>query len=418
MKILQYLTGLLIHMGVATMCAIDINATIADAYQHLIDNQYDQALALYEQAYHVEPTNGQLLCNLGFIFKKKNMMREAIDMYEKARPYISSKAKIERALSGAYLALGDFERGWLAYEYRWQEPPYYNQDLKRHLKNGGSLQNKILLIKTEYGLGDTLQFIRYARELKNKGAYIIVESQKPLMPLLNLCPYIDKIIPEGQPEGSHFTILLMSLPLIFETKIESIPHGTPYLFANQKLVKKWKDNVSQNKKIRIGICWQADIHKNAHDEIVKLDSMAKSIPLNCLAQLSELPNVTLYSLQKINGLEQLKTLPAHYKVHHFEHMDQEHGPFMDTAAIIMNMDLVITIDTSIAHLAGGLGKPVWLLLPYAADWRWMLNRDDSPWYPNMRLFRQQHPGMWQNTIDEIKPLLLNKTVLNAHKGAL
>jgi len=428
----HYILGFILGLLSKNLIALDASKTLISAHQHLINYEYDQALSLYEKLAIENPNNCEILCNLGFMLKKQHKMIQAIQIYEKARPYAQSTSKIERALSGAYLALGDFERGWPAYEYRWAHPPSYNQDLKKYLEQGGSLHNKIVLIKTEYGLGDTLQFIRYAKILKEKGAYIIVESQKPLMKLLSLCPYIDKIIPSGQPEGSHFTVLLMSLPLVFGTNLKTIPAQIPYLWADQKLTDQWKSFLSTDKKFKIGICWQADVHKNAQEDTVKLDSIAKSIPLNYLAQLSQpvrhspsdddgLPNITLYSLQKVNGVEQLQTLRSDYKIHHFDNLDEEHGdspmksddtskdypktktgPFMDTAAIIMNLDLIITIDTSIAHLAGGLGKPVWLLLPYAADWRWLLNRDDSPWYPTMTLFRQQQPGNWQIVMDEVK----------------
>jgi len=305
------------------------------------------------------------------------------------------------------LALGNFAQGWPAYEYRWVNPPSYNQQLKHYLARNDTLAGKTVLLKTEYGLGDTLQFIRYAQKLKNKGATIIVESQKPLVQLLSLCPYIDTVIPAGGPlPNCNFTALLMSLPLIFDTTLETVPAHTPYLYADQQLTTYWQQQLSQDNKLKIGICWQADPHKNSNDTVAQKDAKKKSIPLNLLAQLSTLENVSLYSLQKINGLEQLAQLPDIYTVHDFgSTIDEQHGPFMDIVAIIKNLDLVITIDTAIAHLAGGLGVPVWVVLPHTADWRWLLQRNNSPWYPTMQLFRQQSPDNWQDVITTIRALL-------------
>jgi ADP-heptose:LPS heptosyltransferase len=195
----------------------------------------------------------------------------------------------------------------------------------------------------------------------------------------------------------------MSLPLVFDTDELTIPHNTPYLYANNQLVEYWRKKLASDHTFKIGICWQADTHDNAREKAVKTDAQKKSIPLALLAQLATIPNVTLYSLQKINGLDQLNHTDA---VQVFDNLDEDNGPFMDTAAIMINLDLIITIDTSIAHLAGGLGVPVWVLLFHHADWRWMLDRTDSPWYPTMKLFRQKQPDKWQSIIN-----VLQKTII-------
>ena len=356
--------------------------------------RYNQAIAQLQQ----DPQNPQTLLSLGFILKKLNRYDQAIAIYEHARPFIAQRSSLERALSGAYLALGDFERGWPAYEYRWTRPPAYNKELQDYLLNGGSLRNKIVLLKTEYGLGDTLQFIRYAQLLKNNGAKVIIECQKQLIPLLSLCPYIDELHPQGSVVGAHFFALLMSMPLIMNTTLETIPAQTPYLFADPKLITFWKQRKANNKKLHIGICWQADTHKQSDNQTVVLDAQAKSIALKEFYTIAQLEYVQLYSLQKVNGLEQLESLE---NIIHFDDLDTVHGPFMDTAALMKNLDLVITIDTSIAHLAGGLGVPCWLVLSSAADWRWFTHSDTSPWYPSMRLFRQKKFGEWKSVMEKI-----------------
>lgn len=366
----------------------------AMALEHIQNQRYEAAHALYAKAYETEITNEELLLSLGFTLKKMNRYQEAIAIYEHARPFISRVSRIERALSGAYLALGDYERGLPAYEYRWVNPPNYNLELQRYLAQGASLKNKIVLLKTEYGLGDTLQFIRYARELKEKGARVIVESPNSLIPLLSLCPYIDEIHPNGSVIPAHFIALLMSMPWILGTTVATIPAKSPYLFADPSLTTDWKKRLNPA-TMNIGICWQADMHAQSDNQTVVLDAKEKSIPLATVIRLADLPGIKLYSLQKA---AHVIPIPAAYPLEQYADLDTNHGAFMDTAALMSNLDLVITIDTSIAHLAGGLGVPCWVLLCHGADWRWMIKRNDSPFYPTMRLFRQTQAGDWDSVI--------------------
>jgi hypothetical protein len=361
-------------------------------------NTYTTAYQIAREEAMGEPHNSNKLLSLAFYLKKLHRYREAIALYEHARPLGCSHASIERGLSAAYLALGDFEHGWASYEYRWTNPPDYNHELKDYLARGGSLQNKIVVLKTEYGLGDTLQFIRYAKHIKDLGARVVLESQKSLIPILSLCPYINEIHAQGTIIPGHFFSLLMSLPLILETKTTSIPAQIPYLYADKELIYFWKQRVN-TKTFNIGICWQADPHTNTNNMTVVQDAQEKSIPLKHLVRIASIKGVQLYSLQKINGLEQLSDCAQ--QIIHIEDLDTAHGPFMDTAALMYNLDLVITVDTAIAHLAGGLGVPCWLLLNASPDWRWMLTENTSPWYPTMKLFRQQQLGEWTSVIDHI-----------------
>jgi len=379
------------------------------AYNYTMNERYDEALELYLKLQQQYPNNPELLHSIGFVLKKQNKMHQAIEVYNQARALAPNTTKLLRALSHAHLALGEFSHGWPAYEYRWINPPHYNQEFKNYIQNNSTLAGKKIVLKTEYGLGDTLQFIRYAYVLKEMGAHVIVESQKPLVPLLNLCPYINQVIPAGASLPPYnLQALLMSMPLICNTTLATIPTRTPYLYADQKLVAYWHEKLKHDTKFKIGICWQAELHKNSTLTIVHKDAQAKSIPLELLASLSTLPNVQLYSLQKIHGTQQLDTLNKleefeEFHVYQFDDtFDETNGRFMDTAAVIKNLDLVITIDTSIAHLAGGLGVPTWVMLAYSADWRWLLHRKDSPWYPTMQLFRQPTYGDWHAVIQEIR----------------
>ncbi len=387
------------------------------AYCYLATDEYKKAQIIYEKLAHILPNNPDILCNLGLVLKRQNKMHEAITIYKKALDTIKKANKknydkkmmrisIKTGISGAYLALGNFAHGWSAYEYRWVNPPYYIHCFKQYRKrSNNNFKNKRILIKTEYGLGDTLQFIRYLPFLKKKGAYIMVESQPELATLLKQCWYIDEIIPPKMEKRYDLCTLLMSMPFIMDTTAKTIPTPIPYLFADEKLINYWHKKIADDHNFKVGLCWQAQKHAENENLLIRKSAEQKSIPLHKLAPLAEAPNISFYSLQKIHGTDQLHNLPNNFAIHHFDNMDTKNGRFMDTAALIKNLDLVITIDTSIAHLAGGLGVPVWLLLPHHADWRWFLDRNDSPWYPSMRLFRQPQPGNWHAVIQNVKTAL-------------
>jgi hypothetical protein len=316
-----------------------------------------------------------------------------------------SNGKTHLAISQAYLALGNYNEGWYHYEWRWLIPQAFNKKFKDFMMSNQSLAEKKIFLIGEHGLGDTIQFIRYAQHLKKQGATIIVAAQKPLMQLLSLCPYIDQVIPQGlEPLNSDEQAMLMSLPWILGEKLTNIPATIPYLRADPTLIQLWATKIAYDKNLKIGICWQADVHKDSNNSTVQLDAQKKSIPLAYLATLAKIPKISLYSLQKVNGLEQLNATPDAQHIKIFtDDFDESQGRFMDTAALICNLDLIITIDTSIAHLAGALGKPVLLLLPYNADWRWLTNDVcDTPWYPTMQLFRQSAPNNWTGVINQVE----------------
>ena len=210
-----------------------------------------------------------------------------------------------------------------------------------------------------------------------------------LVKLFSLCPYIDSVIKQGDRLPKADTrIPLLSTPLVFKTTVKTIPADIPYLYADQALVREWQQKMAPNTQFRVGICWRATLQKN--------------IPLAPFVEhLTRIPHTHFYSLVK-NGTQDLQTTPQAQCIVDFgPNFDSDHGSFMDTAAIMKNLNLVITTDTSLAHLAGGLGIPVWVMLPYDCDWRWFFDRDDSPWYPTMRLFRQPKMGDWQTVFTAI-----------------
>ncbi len=343
-------------------------------------NHTVEALKIYIKAIEIQPRLDSALYNYGYTLKKLGRIPQAIEAYQRVLERKPDYALAHFGISSAYLTIGDFARGWDEYEWRWQA---YNESPKkfdRPVWDGSDIEGKTILMYAEQGLGDTLQFVRYAKMVKERGATIIFQTQAPLTSLLALCPYIDHVVPRGhQLPSFDYQVPLMSLPRIFKTRLETIPAQVPYLYAAPQLIDHWSARLAEDtSKLKIGICWQGNAQYNTPS--LRRAVAAKSIPLEMLAWLSRIEEVSIYNLQQVDGLDQLKALDPSFKIHVFEDdFDKSNGRFMDTAAVIKNLDLVISVDTAIGHLAGGLGVPVWLLLPFPTDWRWLQNRKDSPW---------------------------------------
>jgi hypothetical protein len=257
------------------------------------------------------------------------------------------------------------------------------------------LARRTLLLHAEQGLGDTLQFVRYAKLAEQQNGDIVVEVQPALMPLLTASGFRG-LIPRGSPlPRFDVQAALMSMPRICGTTLETVPANVPYLAADSRLVENWRERLRSLPGLKVGIAWQGSPG-------YRFDRF-RSIPLVQFAPLAEVAGVQLISLQKNAGAEQIAALEGRFTVADFaSKLDAQSGAFMDTAAVMCNLDLVITSDTAAAHLAGGLGVNVWLALWSAADWRWMNDRSDSPWYPTMRLFRQSRQGDWPGVFAQMK----------------
>ncbi|MDZ4151643.1 hypothetical protein, partial [Methylicorpusculum sp.] len=326
-----------------------------------------------------------------------NKHEQALMYYKKALSLNPSHEETRLGFSKALLACGDFNLGWWEFEYRMDYSQEFHQYLKYPNLDLKNLKGKKILLLAEWGLGDTLHFIRYAKKLKDLGATVYLQTFGPLIKLLSACPYLDSVTKQGDPlPKADIRIPLLSLPLVFKTTLETIPAEIPYIYAQPDLVEEWHKKICVDNTFKIGICW--------HAKPIFLEEhlyTRRSVPLSIFSPLTTLSGTSFYSLQKTFGTEELNTTTTH--IHNFgTELDEAHGPFMDTAAIIKNLDLVISADTSIVHLAGSLGKPVWVLLPYSAEWRWLHERADSPWYPGtMRLFRQPKPGDWESVINDI-----------------
>jgi hypothetical protein len=298
-----------------------------------------------------------------------------------------------------WLLTGDFERGWAEYQWRWKAEQCQWRDFSQPLWDGRPLEGRTILLHAEQGLGDTIQFVRYAALVKQRGGGVVVECPTPLLSLLASCERIDRLMGRGD-ELPAFDLQapLLSLPGIFHTSLDTIPADGPYLFADPGLVGRWRQELGGIAGFKIGIAWQGN-PKNPDDR-------NRSIPLSDFEPLAGCSAVRLLSLQKEAGTEQLQKVAGRFPVIDLgSRLDEAAGAFMDTAAVMMNLDLVVTSDTAIAHLAGALGVPVWVAISFVPDWRWLLDRSDSPWYPTMRLFRQTRLGDWAGVFEEIKAAL-------------
>ena len=311
-----------------------------------------------------------------------------------ARPIVSSRQDLPK-LAWAYalllLHVGDYAAGWEAYESRWgveyQSPSRPNP----LVLNLDAIAGKRILVDAEQGHGDIIQFARYAPLLADRGAIVTLSAYDGLKPLLSGLRGIKRVVGEDENEPAHdIATPIGSLPLAFRTTIETVPAEVPYLHAEPHRVAQWREKLGDKTAPRVGLTW--------HTTTVT----PRRTRLNDLRAILACPNISFHALQKVIPSEELGILPAlGLRDHRADLTD-----FAETAALIDNLDLVITIDTAVAHLAGAMGKPVWLMLQHVADWRWLRYRADSPWYPTARLFRQAAPGDWHGLSVEVATALM------------
>jgi tetratricopeptide (TPR) repeat protein len=354
------------------------------------------AIKHFEIALKLRPDFPHAHNNLGIALMSTGKQDEAMSHFAQAIDWQPSlpEAHYDRAI--LWLLRGDFENGWPEYEWRWRQPRVASRSFTAPLWDGSPLDGNTILIHAEQGLGDTLQFIRYLPLVKTRGGKVICECPGPLLPLLTSADGTDLLVARGTllPQFDCHAPLL-SLPRIFHTSLEDIPDTVPYLKANADLVKHWRKELEVwGTTFKVGIAWQGSAVYPADRQ--------RSIPLAHFAPLAKVSGVQLISLQKGPGIDQLQALVEPFPLVDLgSRLDNSGGAFMETAAVMKCLDLVITSDTSIAHLAGALAVPVWVALPLVPDWRWLLERDDSPWYPSMHLFRQTRYGQWSDVFERM-----------------
>jgi tetratricopeptide (TPR) repeat protein len=365
--------------------------------------QTDEAVVCFQRAVKCDPNRTDGHENLGAALLAEGHIEDALGCFEQALgidpAYVD--ARFNRGL--ARLLSGDWERGWADYESRRQLGRINVRDFPQPTWDGSPLNGRSILLHAEQGLGDTLQFVRYVslvrQQASQPGGRVLLLAPRPLLSLLKMTDGFDCIASDVDslpPFDVHAP--LMSLPGILHTTLDSVPAAVPYLAANTELITVWRERLPSVRRFRVGINWQGDPNN-------PLDR-ARSISLMQFAPLADVAGVSLISLQKGTGAEQLAETASQFDVVHLgDDVDETVGAFMDTAAIMQSLDLVITSDTSIAHLAGGLGVPVWVALAFVPEWRWLLQRDDSPWYPTMRLFRQPQPNDWPGLFADMQTAL-------------
>jgi hypothetical protein len=311
--------------------------------------------------------------------------------------------------------MGRFETGWREYEWRWARRRIRagQREFAQPLWLGDfPLDGKTILLHAEQGLGDTLQFCRYAVLVQQLGAKVVLEVPRALLRLLSTLAGVDQLIEAGQPlPPFDCHCPLMSLPLAFRTDEASMPAAAPYLFADAASANRWRERIaadiganadvgSGKKPLTVGLVWAGE-NRAQVAELRKIDAR-RSLAFERIAPLLDVPKVRFFSVQKGIAAQQLAGHARRERVvDHTDLLDD----FADTAALVANLDLLISVDTSTAHLAGALGKPVWILNRFDTCWRWMLERTDTPWYPSARLFRQPALGDWGSVIDAVRDAL-------------
>ncbi len=368
----------------------------------IYEQQYDlsRAAECYTKAIQFDPRLPAARNNLGNVLKAQGRIAEADACYEQAVKIDPNYAQARFNQAMSLMAAGNYAAGWPLFEWRWECPEFSRRSFDRPCWRGESLDGRTLLVYAEQGLGDTLQFVRFVPQVAKRAGRVILEVQRPLVRLLaqsGLADVAQLVAKDDSLPSFDATVSLVSLPGILGVTLDNIPAAGGYFSADSQLVAHWRRVLGDAKACQVGIAWQGNP--------AYLGDRFRSIRLAQFAPLA-LDGVELVSLQKGFGAEQLADVGGQFRVRDLAgDLDEAHGPFIDTAAVMKNLDLVVTSDTVTAHLAGALGVRVWVALPLTADWRWMYNRSDSPWYASMKLFRQTRFDDWTGVLERLTEAL-------------
>lgn len=363
-----------------------------------------EAVAAYRQAIALRPALAEAYTNLGTVLKDLGRLDEAVDAARRAVALQPDSPEAHYSLAFVLLLRGDFAEGWVEHEWRWlfKDFPAHRWTSSKPQWDGSDLAHRTILLYCEQGYGDILQFIRYAPLVAQRGGRVLAMCPAELHRLFRCIPDVTQWIAFDEPlPPFDVQCPLMSLPLAFGTTPETIPCSIPYLKADAGDVERWRARLAHEPDgLKVGLVWAGrPTHKNDRN---------RSLPLAMLAPVAGIPNVNFYSLQKGGPSSQTKSPPGGMTLVDWT---DELNDFADTAALVANLDLVISVDTAVAHLTGALGTPVWLLAPHVTDWRWPPGSEDSPWYPTMRLFRQRAPNEWKEAIERAAGSLACKAEL-------
>ena len=379
--------------------AIQIDSTkplfftnLGNAFQK--QGKLEQSAQAYQKAIQIQPDYAEAYFNLGNSLREQGKLQQSAQAYQKAIQIQPDYADAHFNLAMLLLLQGQFVEGWEKYEWRWNSSlKSQKRNFKRPLWDGTSLSSKSILIYAEQGFGDSIQFVRYI-DLFPDTTTIIVACQPELKSLLKRIGRIDTLVTKGEDIPKFdFHAPIVSLPHIFGTVLETIPAKIPYLYPDKNSNFTFLSN--DERDLKVGIAWAGSpTHINDRN---------RSISLNNFKCLLDIKGCEFFSLQVGEHHRDIKRC-GYSRI--IKDLGKQFTNFHHTASAILQLDLVISVDTAVAHLAGALGKPVWTLLPFIPDWRWMLNRSDSPWYPSMTLFRQRKRGDWHSVFQEIRLTLI------------
>jgi tetratricopeptide (TPR) repeat protein len=392
--------------------AIQLRPDYAKAHSNLgallhAQGRLAEAVEHLQHALRLQPDFIEAHSNLGLVLQAQGYVEAAIASFERALQYKPDCVQAHWNRAVAWLLSENFQQGWREYEWRWRRPDSPPPAFPQPRWDGTLFPQQTLLVYAEQGLGDTLQFVRYLPQVAARGQHVVLACQPALVRLLHTCPGVQTLVVKDRLEMADQSfdlhIPLLSLPGIFETTAATIPAEVPYLTAEPELVQQWHTRLGAEQAFRVGLVWAGNpSHKNDRN---------RSCTLATLAPLARLPHLTLFSLQTGPAAGQIDQLSPSMALHD---VGRTLGDFADTAAVIAHLDLVITVDTAVAHLAGAMGKPVWTLLPFAPDWRWGQHSAHTPWYPTMRLFRQPAPGAWEAVCQSVVEALTSLLDHRAH----
>jgi Flp pilus assembly protein TadD len=379
--------------------AIALNADFVEAHYNLGNlflamGKLDEAADAFQRAISLAPSHTDAFNNLGVVRQRQGRFLEALDCFRQAIQNQPENAEAHWNLAATLLLLGRWSEAWPEFEWR----VYTRAFSPRHFSQpqwDGSHTADTVLVYAEQGFGDTIQFVRYLPMVKERVGRVIFECQPELATLLQHCEGIDELVKQpmdGQPPAFAFQsqVRLISLPGVFGTSLESVPRKIPYIHVPPSARERWQKRLAGREGYKVGIVWSGN-PQNTNNPL-------RSCRLIEFAPLGDIGGLTWVSLQKGEAAQQVTSTSHGLRI---LPLGEELADFLDTAALILELDLVISVDTAVAHLAGALGRPVWTLLPFIPDWRWMLERADTPWYPTMRLFRQPAPGDWRSVFKQV-----------------
>ena len=352
------------------------------------------AIGLYQKAIELGTNYVDAVNNLATSYLDLRRTDEAMRTFRQAIAMDPQNVDAHNNLGYALLLVGEFAEGWEEYEWRWKcaKFPSPRRGFRQPLWNGEDIAGRRILVHAEQGLGDAIHFLRYVPMVAERGAHVILECKQEMTSMLKDYPGVKELVTFGDRlPPFEWQVPMLSLPRAFKTRVDSIPAPIPYLHANPKDIETWRDRLGpRDGRPRVGIAW-------AGNPTQAIDRF-RSLKLDALAPYAQAKQIEFHSLQKGYAAEQLKSPPAGLQI--IDH-SAELTDFGQTAALMMNLDLIVSTCTSVPHLAGALGRPVWIMTPFNGDWRWMIHGQTTAWYPTMRLFRQETYGKWESTIARV-----------------